>query len=75
MIEYVWVQNIQFDALYGASLGAINCSLFHAIQIQALLDMWMRIKSSDVYKLNLLTLPLRMLSQTNVWEWDTFDFC
>lgn len=63
MLEYIYEQNIKYDAVYGASVGAINGSLFQANQIQDLLEMWLTIKTSDVYSLNLLTLPFRVMSK------------
>lgn len=63
MLEYLAESKFKYDGIFGASVGAINASLFHTGQIQDLLDLWFTIKTSDVYSLNPLLLPFRLLSK------------
>ena len=49
---------INYDSIYGASVGSLNGLLVHQGDYDKMLNLWMSIKNSDVYNWN----PLRLLN-------------
>lgn len=50
MIQALLDRSIQYDNLYGVSVGALNGTLLHQGDFNKMYSLWMSIKSSDVYK-------------------------
>ena len=40
---------LEYDALYGSSVGALNGAMLHAGQIEDLIALWMNVRNKDVY--------------------------
>lgn len=47
---------IEYDAIYGSSVGSLNGAMLHQGALHDLHEMWMSIRTSDVYTWNLLDL-------------------
>lgn len=49
MIQAFRDLGLQYDMLFGASVGALNGCMLHADKVDEMIELWMRVKSKDVY--------------------------
>lgn len=53
MAKAVFDHGIEYDTMYGSSAGSLNGILIHQGHMDQMKDLWMNIKTSDIYKWSL----------------------
>lgn len=55
MVRAFFDMGLDYDNLYGASVGALNGMLVHQQELDKMGDLWLKVKTEDVYNSNIFT--------------------
>lgn len=58
MLKAIYDCEIDYDSIYGSSVGTINSTQYHAGDVDKMVDFWLNIRTKDIIKKGWLDVPL-----------------